>query len=85
MRDDHKLITSGPYSFTRHPIYTSLFLMQVGSALTTMYWVSFVENVIVVAAYTIKAISEEKMLLAHFGDKYLNYQKTTSMLVPYVY
>ena len=60
-------------------------MMQIGSALTTMYWVSFVEVCVVVFAYTFKAVSEEKMLLAHFGDKYLMYQKSTSMLFPYLY
>lgn len=85
MRDDHKLITTGPYAFTRHPIYSSLFLMQLGSALTTLYWLSFVEVVIVVVAYTIKAVSEEEMLLSHFGDKYRIYQQQTSMLMPGIY
>jgi hypothetical protein len=63
VRADHKLITSGPYQFTRHPIYSSLLLMQIGSALTTLYWLSFVEVCITTVAYTIKAISEEEMLL----------------------
>ena len=85
VRDDMRLITSGPYGFTRHPIYTSLFLMMFGSALTTLYWVSLLECVVVVIAYTIKAVAEEKMLRVHFGDQYEKYQKSTYMLMPLVY
>lgn len=66
--------------------------MQLGSALTTLYWFSFLEVssqdalvgttsilivrpthcqlCVVIVAYTIKAVNEEKMLLIHFGDKY---------------
>jgi protein-S-isoprenylcysteine O-methyltransferase Ste14 len=63
VRDDHRLITTGPYGFTRHPIYSSLFLMMIGSALTTRYWLSMVEVCVVIAAYTIKAVAEERFLV----------------------
>ena len=85
VRDDMKLITSGPYGITRHPIYTSLFLMMFGSAMTTLFWVSFLEFFVVVIAYTVKAVAEEKMLAIHFGKQYAKYQKTVWMLVPYLY
>ncbi len=64
VRDDHRLITTGPYGFTRHPIYSSLFLMMIGSALTTRYWLSLVEVFVVVVAYTIKAVAEERFLVS---------------------
>jgi len=85
VRDDHKLITTGPYAFARHPIYTSLFLMQIGSCLTTLYWLSFLELSAVVCAYWYKAATEEKMLVQHFGKKYQQYQKDTWMLMPLIY
>jgi protein-S-isoprenylcysteine O-methyltransferase Ste14 len=85
VRDDMKLITSGPYGITRHPIYTSLFMMMFGSALTTLFWVSFLEFFVVVIAYTVKAVAEEKMLAIHFGKQYAKYQKTVWMLIPYLY
>ena len=84
VRDDHKLVTSGPYGITRHPIYTSLFMMMFGSAMTTCYWVGFLEFCVVVCAYTIKALAEEKMLVLHFGEQYRKYQQQTRMLIPFV-
>ena len=85
VRHDHKLVTTGPYKITRHPIYTSIFMMMFGSALTTLFWVGFLEFTIVVIAYSIKAVAEEKMLLVHFGKQYAEYQKSTAMLFPYIY
>jgi len=85
VRDDHKLITTGPYAITRHPIYTSLFLMLIGSALTTMYWLPVLEVIVAVIAYTVKAVAEEKMLLSHFGESYAKYQRTVYMLMPYIH
>jgi len=85
VRDDHRLITTGPYGFTRHPIYSSLFLMMIGSALTTRYWLSLVEVCVVIVAYTIKAVAEERFLLQHFGVQYEKYQKSTYMLMPLIY
>ncbi len=43
--------------------------MMFGSALTTMFWLSFVECIVVVIAYTVKAVAEEKMLLLVKGTK----------------
>ena len=33
LRDDHRLVTSGPYSFVRHPSYTSGTLALIGALL----------------------------------------------------
>src|SRR6476620_346429 len=34
----HKLVQSGPYSFVRHPIYTGMFGMLIGSGLVLANW-----------------------------------------------
>src|SRR5204863_9324652 len=38
LKEDHKLIRTGPYARLRHPIYTGLDLAAVGSALTIDEW-----------------------------------------------
>lgn len=43
IRDDHKLVTNGPYAWVRHPGYTGVLLAFVGQAiwLGTTVWLSW--------------------------------------------
>ncbi|HEX6807268.1 MAG TPA: isoprenylcysteine carboxylmethyltransferase family protein, partial [Gemmatimonadaceae bacterium] len=34
MKEGHELVTSGPYAFVRHPIYSGIILAALGTALT---------------------------------------------------
>ncbi|KAF8578204.1 hypothetical protein K439DRAFT_1395755 [Ramaria rubella] len=36
IRPNHQLITGGPYAYVRHPSYTAVLLMDVGTAIVTM-------------------------------------------------
>src|SRR5690348_5873976 len=39
LRQGHELVTSGPYAYVRHPIYTGVMLAMIGSALAVgMLW-----------------------------------------------
>ncbi len=38
LKRDHELIVAGPYALVRHPIYTGLLLMFVGTALAVGEW-----------------------------------------------
>lgn len=81
--DDQKLITTGPYAITRHPIYTGLIGMMVCCAIYNGTWVSYFAATLGSLVYVYKTIQEETMLKAHFGHKFIAYQQTTPMLIPY--
>ncbi|KAI9064433.1 hypothetical protein FKP32DRAFT_1570163 [Trametes sanguinea] len=36
LQDDHTLITTGPYSFVRHPSYTGFLLLAIGNAISLL-------------------------------------------------
>jgi len=38
LKDHHRLVTSGPYRYVRHPMYTAFFLMMAGQLLLTANW-----------------------------------------------
>jgi protein-S-isoprenylcysteine O-methyltransferase Ste14 len=82
IQKEHTLVTSGPYSMIRHPIYTAMIFWSVGLALFTanIFFAAFAGVVIL---WTPPRIAkEEKMLIGHFGDAYLNYMKTAGRYFP---
>jgi protein-S-isoprenylcysteine O-methyltransferase Ste14 len=72
----------GPYAITRHPIYTGLLGMLLGSALLAGLgqWIVLVAAGLVVAALKIR--SEERLLLAMFPDAYAAYRERVPALLP---
>ncbi len=81
-KKEPELVTSGPYRFVRHPIYTGILLGLVGSALT----VSLGGLVVAVVAglyFYFAARVEEKNLAASM-PAYGEYRAHTKMIIPFV-
>lgn len=84
MRQGHELVTSGPYAYIRHPIYSGLMLAMIGSALTVgVVWLLLF--VLYFAYFIFSARTEEKMMLAQFPDAYPAYRRRTKMLIPFIF
>jgi protein-S-isoprenylcysteine O-methyltransferase Ste14 len=79
---DVGLRTDGPYAITRHPIYTGLLGMLLGSALLggLGQWIVLVAAGLVVAELKIR--SEERLLLETFPDAYAAYRERVPRLIP---
>lgn len=86
IKDDHHLITSGPYSIVRHPSYTGAFLAIVAGGVVLGSLMGFIISCIaMMIAYYVRIGIEEKELTERFGDEYRLYQQRTKMIVPYVW
>ena len=84
LRQGHELVTSGPYAFVRHPIYTGIMLAMIGSALVvSLLWV--LAFPLYFAYFIFSARTEEKMMLAQFPDAYPSYRRRTKMLIPFLF
>jgi protein-S-isoprenylcysteine O-methyltransferase Ste14 len=82
-KDDPELVTSGPYRYVRHPIYSGLLLAIVGTAIATdLAWL--VAAAIVGAYFFYSASVEEKLMSSSFPDAYAEYRSRTKMLIPFV-
>jgi methanethiol S-methyltransferase len=72
--------TSGILSVIRHPWYTGGIIL-IWSC--DIYLSTLLNNIVVSAYFVIGSFLEERKLLLDFGDKYREYQRHVSMLVPY--
>ncbi len=81
----HKLIRTGPYRLTRHPIYAGFLTAVLGSALAVNELRGPLAFVIVLAAYFRKIHREEKSLKRAFGAEYETYRHEVKALVPFLF
>jgi protein-S-isoprenylcysteine O-methyltransferase Ste14 len=83
-KEDPDLVTSGPYSRIRHPIYTGIILAMIGTTIAvSIYWLI---AVLLIGAYFLySAIVEERTMTRLFPDSYPGYKAATKMLVPFIY
>jgi protein-S-isoprenylcysteine O-methyltransferase Ste14 len=84
VKENHELVTTGPYAYVRHPIYTGLILMAFGTALTGSIWGLGV-FIVAVLFYVSRIGREEKIMLELFPDAYPMYQARTKKLIPWVW
>jgi protein-S-isoprenylcysteine O-methyltransferase Ste14 len=82
-KQGHELVKTGPYRFVRHPIYTGLLLMCLGTAIVPGQLRSWLGLLILGMGLWIKLKQEEALLLRHFPDAYPAYQKQVKALVPF--
>ena len=84
--EGHKLATSGPYAFVRHPIYTGMLGMLVATGLAISHWAAvLVALVIFFIGTTIRVRSEERLLREAFGEQFENYVRSVRAIVPGLY
>lgn len=81
MRKDHKLVTSGPYRYVRHPSYLGYFLIFIGLFFLLLNVVALVP-LVAIPGYVKLTTYEEQLLVARFGDEYAEYQKRTGLFLP---
>jgi len=84
IKEDHELISTGPYAFVRHPIYTGLLLAFVGSAIARGELRGPLAVALVFVALWRKLRLEEKWMREHFGETYEAYSRHVAALVPYI-
>jgi protein-S-isoprenylcysteine O-methyltransferase Ste14 len=78
-----ELVTTGPYRYVRHPIYSGLLLALLGTALMTNL-IGLGIFAILAAYFYYSATVEERNLSATFPKAYPAYRSDTKMLIPFV-
>jgi protein-S-isoprenylcysteine O-methyltransferase Ste14 len=84
LKGGHELITRGPYALVRHPIYTGLLTMVVGTVVVLGHLAGIIAVPLIFVSFWIKLRYEEKIMLEKFPDEYLAYQRRVKRLIPFV-
>ena len=83
VRKNHELITSGPYAYVRHPMYTGLFTVLFGTFFITTNIFIFLMTAGVLAALLVYRIPrEENVLMEAFPNEYDRYTSNRPRFVP---
>ena len=85
IKEGHELVTSGPYAFVRHPIYTGLLLAFLGSALALGDWRGVLAFALAAGALWRKLRIEERWMRQQFGGAYEAYSRRVAALVPFIF
>jgi protein-S-isoprenylcysteine O-methyltransferase Ste14 len=82
VKQQHELRTTGPYSITRHPIYTGILGMLIGSLLVTGAGRWIVPFPVFLVLFEIKIHIEERFMMGEFPEEYPRYRRRVPKLVP---
>jgi protein-S-isoprenylcysteine O-methyltransferase Ste14 len=83
VKEDHELVTSGPYHYVRHPMYSGGLLAAIGSALVCGGpWIFLL--IILGALFLWRVGAEDRLMAQEFPNEYPEYKKRTNALIPFV-
>ncbi|HEY7256636.1 MAG TPA: isoprenylcysteine carboxylmethyltransferase family protein [Solirubrobacterales bacterium] len=82
LKEDHELIRHGPYRHVRHPIYSAILLMVLGSVLATGTLGALLGLPLIGLGIWLKLRQEEELMTAHFPAEYPSYRAQVRALIP---
>ncbi|MFN8444093.1 MAG: isoprenylcysteine carboxylmethyltransferase family protein [Caldilineaceae bacterium] len=81
-RQNHQLVTHGPYRWIRHPLYTFGSILIVALTLVTGLWWIGITMLPLFAVLLWRTQFEEQRLIETFGDEYRAYMRRTGRFWP---
>lgn len=78
------LVTTGPYRYIRHPIYTAACLLGWGSIIVHWSLASVALGVLLLLGGLARMVCEEQLVKQSYPE-YLEYSKVTKRMIPYLF
>jgi protein-S-isoprenylcysteine O-methyltransferase Ste14 len=83
-KQDQELIETGPYALARHPIYTGLIVMALGTAINYGRAIGFALLIALCGGLWWKARQEERIMSSHFPAAYAAYSSRVHAIIPFL-
>lgn len=83
--NEQKVITTGPYSVVRHPMYAGAFLLLIFTPLALGSWVGIPFALPVILVIVVRLLEEEKFLRATLSGYEEYRQKVRYRLIPFIW
>jgi len=82
--DGHRLVTAGPYSIVRHPIYSAMFGLWIATALAVARpWGIAIGLPFMLAGTWMRVRIEDGLLRGAFGETFETWARKTPAIVPF--
>jgi protein-S-isoprenylcysteine O-methyltransferase Ste14 len=81
-RENHELVTSGPYRWVRHPLYSVGTAFFVSLSLVAANWFVGLASLSALSMLLARLPKEEAKLIERFGDEYREYMRRTGRFSP---
>jgi protein-S-isoprenylcysteine O-methyltransferase Ste14 len=78
------LVTTGPYRFLRHPIYSAFLYLLWAGVLSHLSAVNCLLALIVTMAIAVRIVAEERLLVERYPE-YVTYAARTKRVIPFVF
>ncbi len=83
VREGQKLVTDGLFKWVRHPMYAAIAAVAIAQIFMLQNWLVGPAFLITATPfYKYIVAREEKQLINHFGEQYLQYMRETNALFP---
>jgi protein-S-isoprenylcysteine O-methyltransferase Ste14 len=83
--DEQRVISSGPYSVVRHPMYAGASLLLLCAPLALGSWVALLCPLPLILVVAVRLIEEEKYLMANLSGYEAYRQKVRYRLIPFIW
>jgi protein-S-isoprenylcysteine O-methyltransferase Ste14 len=80
-----RVVSSGPYSVVRHPLYAAVLILLPSTAFTLGSWYGLIASFAIIAVIVIRTVLEDRTLMRELGG-YADYAaKVRYRLIPYIW